>query len=337
MSGPAPIGALPDGREVGATVLDNGQLRATLWDHGARLHDLRLRGHGPGLVLGVRDPGDVTPLLGTFGAVLGPVANRIRGAAFEIDGTRHRVAPGADGHCLHSGPAGLHHKVWEVVEAGAEAVTFAVVLADGEGGFPGNRRIAARYALEGATLRLDLTATTDRTSPVNLAHHPYWSMQDPVSWAGQDLWIGAEHYLPVDGETIPTGEIAPVAGTGFDFRAPRRLDPEEVPRLDHNFCLARAPRPLAPALRLSSEQTGVSLQVATTAPGLQVFDMQPFAIAEEPTLHGHPYPRRAALAVEPQMWPDAMGRPDWPDIVLRPGETWRMTTLYRLSGPGQAR
>lgn len=338
MSGAIPVGTLPDGRPVRGVVLDNGILRATLWDHGARLHDLRLRGHAPGLVLGLRDPGGTTPLLATFGAVLGPVANRIRNARFGIDGRDYAVEAGTDGHCLHSGAAGLHLKTWELVETVADSASFALDLAHGEGGFPGARYVRARYALDGAALRLDLTARTDRPTPMNLAHHPYWTMQDPLSWAGQELWIDAAHYLPVDGATIPTGEIAPVAGTEFDFRVPRRLDPAAVPALDHNFCLSRAPRPLVPALRLASAATGTQLEVATTAPGLQVFDMHPFGIAEEETLHGHPYPRRAALAVEPQMWPDAPGRPDWPGIVLRPGSRWRMAIEYRLAGPAaQAR
>lgn len=333
---PPSAGHLPDGREVRAVTLESDGLRAVLWDHGARLHDLRLAGHAPSLVLGAEAPASYDALLSTFGGIIGPVANRISGARFEIDGEAHDVEAGTNGHCLHGESAGLHLKVWQIAEVAPDAVTFALDLAHGEGGFPGNRHIRARWSLEGTTLRLELSATTDRASPVNLAHHPYWTMHDPRTWAGQDLWIGAESYLPVDGETIPTGEVAPVAGTAFDFREARRLDPDALPPIDHNFCLSAGPRELTPALRLSSRETGVALEIATTAPGLQVFDMRPVAIESEPTLHGHPYPHGAALAVEPQMWPDAPGRPGWPDIVLRPGDTWRMVSEYRLSRSGQA-
>ncbi len=337
MTDPVAIGALPDGRRVRAVTLDNGRLRVTVWDHGARLHDVRMAGHGFSLVLGGREPEVYGSLLSTFGAIIGPVANRIRNARFEIDGTVYQVEAGTNGHCLHSESAGLHGKIWEIAEILPDAVTLALDLPHGEGGFPGNRHVRARYALDGATLRLDLSATTDRATPMGLTHHPYWTMQDPESWGGQTLWIDAAHYLPVDDETIPTGEIAPVGDTGYDFRTPRWLDPDTVPPLDHNFCLAQAPRNLTPCLRLTGPETGLTLEIATTAPGLQVFDMRPFSIEDEPTLHGHPYPAGAALAMEPQMWPDALGRSDWPGIVLRPGDTWRLAAEYRLTAGDQVR
>ncbi len=331
------IGTLPDGREVRAVTLDNGRLRAVLWDYGARLNDLRLKGHDLPLVLGGAGPAAYGGVLDMFGAVMGPVANRIRGAAFEIDGTRHGIEANQDGrHALHCGAAGLHLLTWDIASVSEEAVTFTADLADGAGGLPGRRRIAVRYALDGATLRLEMTAETDRASPINLAHHPFWTMQAPDSWSGERLWVGAERYLPVDGDVIPTGEIAPVADTAFDFRRPVRLDPAGLPPIDHNFCLASGPRALTAVCRLDSPRTGLALEIATTAPGLQVFDMRPLSVEGEQTLHGRPYPPMAGLAIEPQMWPDAPGRPDWPDIVLRPGKTFRQVTEYRLaSGAGE--
>ncbi len=324
-------GRLPDGRAVRALVLESEGLCATLWDHGARLQDLRVAGDDLPRVLGAAYPAQYGGALKMFGSVMGPVANRIRGAVFEIDGARFEVEANQDGrHALHSGSAGLHDRIWEIASCDDRSVTFALDLPDGEGGYPGNRRVRVRWAVEGHVLRLEMEGESDRPTPLSLAHHPFWTMQPPRSWAGQRLWIDAARYLPVDGDTIPTGEIAAVAGTGFDFRAPVRLDPAALPAIDHNFCLSGEPGDLRPVCRLEDAEGRRTLEVATTAPGLQVFDMRPLAVGEAPTLHGAPYPALAALALEPQTWPDALGQPDWPDIVVRPGERFRQVTEYRL-------
>ncbi len=324
-------GRLPDGRAVQAVVLESDGLAATLWDHGARLQYLRVSGDDLPRVLGAPDPAQYGGVLRMFGPVMGPVANRIRGAAFEIDGMRHAVEANQDGrHALHSGSAGLDDRIWEITAADARSVTFALDLDDGEGGYPGRRQVRVRWAVAGHVLRLEMEGESDRATPLSLAHHPFWTMQPPRNWAGQRLWVAADRYLPVDDDTIPTGEIASVAGTGFDFREPVLLDPGALPAIDHNFCLSGAAGDLRAVCRLEDGEGRRGLEIATTAPGLQVFDMRPLAPAEAPTLHGAPYPAMAALAIEPQMWPDALGRPDWPDIVIRPGETFRQVTEYRL-------
>jgi aldose 1-epimerase len=326
-------GALPDGRAVRAVRLESARLTATLWDHGARLQDLRVAGDDLPRVLGAPDPAQYGGALKFFGPIVGPVANRIRGARFEIDGTSHEVEANQDGrHALHSGAAGLHDRIWEIEDASATAATFAISLPDGEGGYPGARRVRVRWSVAGPVLRLEMEATSDRATPLSLAHHPFWTVQEPRGWAGQRLEIAADRYLPVDGETIPTGKVVPVAGTPFDFRRPRVLDPGTLPPLDHNFCLSRRPVPLRRVCRLDSPGTGRSLEIATTAPGLQVFDMRALRVEETPTLHGGPYPAMAALAIEPQMWPDALGRRHWPDIVLAPGKRFAQVTQYRFDG-----
>ncbi|KKK48835.1 hypothetical protein LCGC14_3141120 [marine sediment metagenome] len=131
-------------------------------------------------------------------------------------------------------------------------------------------------------------------------------------------------------ENLPTGDVSPVTGTRFDFRAPIRLLPDATGRLDHNFCLSRLRRAPTPALRLTG-QSGITLEVATTEPGIQVFDMAPLDSGDAPTVHGQPYGNRAGLAFEPQLWPGALHHPDFPDILLHPGEPYRQETRFAFS------
>ena len=325
-------GTLPDGRQIRTVTLDNGTLSATVLDFGAALQDLRRTGVDFPLVLGSPDAAAYGRILSLFGTVIGPVANRIGGAEARIDGTPHRFEANENAcNTLHSGAASTHTKTWEIETQDETSVTLRIELPDGEGGFPGNKVIRSRYALEGDTLIHELTGTTDAATLMNLAHHGFWTAQPPESWGGQLLTIHADAYLPTDDQTLPTGEIRPVEGTPFDFRSARLLDPATDPDFDHNFCLTRAPGPLRPALRLESPETGVVLEMSTTAPGLQVFGMHKFSVEGDETIHGHPYPRHAAFAFEPQMWPDAPGRDDWPAIDLAPAETFRQLATWRVT------
>lgn len=325
-----PFGSLPDGRQVGRVTIGSRALQVSLLDLGAIIQDVRLKDVDHPLVLGGSVAASYAGIVSHFGAVIGPVANRIGGAEARIDGRLHRFEANEGRNTRHSGSAGTHLKVWTLLRHDPDAALFRIDLPDGEGGFPGNRRVTAAYRVEGTALSIQLTGTTDSPTLMNLASHPYWALQPPeLGQSGLTLQVGADHYLPVTEETLPTGEIAPVAGTDFDFRSPRPIE-AGGPALDHNFCLASAPRALAPAARLGSG-TGITLDIETTAPGLQVFDMAPFGVAE-PTIHGAPYPPRAGLALEPQLWPDAPGRQAWPDITLRPGEIFSQSTRHVFSG-----
>lgn len=326
-----PFGTLSDGRAVQRVEIASDALSVALLDLGALVHDVRLEGVDHALTLGSPDLRAYEGVMSHFGAIMGPVANRISGAEAEIDGRTYRFEANQDGrHTRHAGAAGTHRKVWRIDAYGADHVTFGLDLPDGEGGFPGNRALMARYRVEGRVLHMELRAATDAPTLINLANHAYWTLHNSPDWGGQTLRILADRYLPTTDENLPTGEIADVAGTAYDFRDPRSLTVGETPKLDTNFCLADAPRPLTPALSLAAP-SGLTLEVATTAPGLQVFDMGSFG-AYVATHHGRPYAPRAALAFEPQLWPDAPGRAAWPDIVLRPGETFAQATSYTLSG-----
>lgn len=328
------FGTLADGRRVHSVTLRHGSLSARILTLGAILQDLRLDGVDHALTLGSESLAAYEGPMNYFGAVVGPVANRIAGARAQIAGRDCRFEANQDGrHVLHGGPSGPHAQVWTVEEASGDSVTLSLALADGLGGFPGNRRIAAHYALTpDQGLAVTLTADTDAPTLMNLAHHGYWNLDGGATWEGHSLQILAEHVLPTTGECLPTGEIRAVAGTEFDFREPRRLAAGSTPPLDHNFCLARARRPLAPALRLTG-QSGLSMEVSTTEPGLQVFTAEPIDCAPHPSHRGAPYGARAGVAIEPQFWPDAPNHPGFPQIALAPGETWRQDSLFRFTRP----
>ncbi len=321
-------GRMADGRAVHALHLTGGGLSLRLLTLGATVQDLRLAGVDWPLVLGAADPADYSGPLLYAGAIVGPVANRIAGARAFIAGRLCHFEANEGRTLLHSGARGLHARIWAVEDAGPDHATLRADLADGEGGFPGNRTIRARFRLASpATLTLDLTATSDVMTIVNLAHHGYWNLDGSADTGGHRLAVAADRYLAVDAAMIPTGPPLSVAGTSYDFRAALQLS--GAPPLDHNFCLASARRDLTEVATMTGS-SGVRLSIATTEPGLQVYDGRHLAVAAGGGLDGRAYGPRAGMAFEPQVWPDAPNRPDFPPAVLGPGESYRQTTRFRL-------
>lgn len=309
------FGITPSGLTVEAVDLRAGNMVATVLTYGAILRHISLTPEGHNLTWGSDSLDDYADRMRYHGALIGPVANRISGASATI-GARHcRFDANQDeGITLHSGTKGTFQNLWTLTEEGPSHAVLTLHLADGEGGFPGNRQITARYDLEPDRLRLTLDVTTDALTPVNLANHSYWNLDGSQSFEGHQLRIAADHYLPVTKAVTPTGEIAPVAGTAFDFRTSRQLA-GGAPPLDTNFCLSKERRALREVLWLTG-QGGITMALATTEPGLQIFDSRP----------GY-----RALAIEAQYWPDALANPAFPSILLRPAEPWQQVTEWRFS------
>ena len=325
------FGATRTGDRVEAVDLVGGGLRATVLTLGATVQDLRLAGTDWPLVLGAGSVAAYEGPLLYAGAIVGPVANRIAGASAVIAGRRHTFEANEGGTTtLHSGAAGLHARLWRIETAAEDRVTLGIGLADGDGGFPGNRRITATFRLaDPGDLLIELTAVTDAESPVNLAHHGYWTLDGTPDTRRHRLRVAAEHYLPVDAALIPTGEVRPVSDTGFDLRGGRRL--ADAPPLDHNYCLSGARRDLTEVAELVGA-SGIRLRLATTEPGLQVYDGRHFAPG--PDRHGHvPH---AGIALEAQGWPDALNQTGFPSVMLRPGEIYRQVTRFRIERPDKA-
>lgn len=327
------IPALPDadirpfGAGVQAVHLTAGELRAVVLTRGAILQDLRLAGTPWSLTLGSASLGAYDGPMGYFGAVVGPVANRIAGAAAELDGRRLRFVANEGTTLLHGGTSGTQAQDWRIAEAGPDRAVLALDLPDGLGGFPGNRRLRAEWRVAApAVLELALSATTDAPTLMNLANHSYWNLDGRDSVLGHRLRVAADAMLPVDAAMIPTGAVQPVAGP-FDLRAGRVLDGSEG--FDHNFCCAGGATP-AFAAELAG-RSGVRLVLETTAPGLQVYDGRKLATAPWPGHAGQPYGPHGGIALEPQLWPDAPHHAGFPSIRLDPGAVWRQLTRWHFT------
>ncbi len=302
----------------------NDHLRARLSPLGAGLVGLWHGAVQNSLVLGYADG---TPA-GYMGALVGPVANRIGGAAVTVDGTRWQMQANEGTTCLHSGDDGLHSRLWTVSDRNATEVTFALTLAHGDCGLPGLRRITARYAVQETTLQLEITATTDRATVMNIAHHPYWNLAGSGTIESHELRVFGDSYLPVDAAKLPTGAQAPVSDLGLSAQAATRL--EQAAPLDHNICLGvrrEAPQPAA----CLTGPNGLHLTISTTEPGLQVYDGAGLPEQSEAAVLGAKIGAYAGIALEPQGWPDAPHHDNFPPIVLQSGNNYRQNTLYTLN------
>lgn len=322
-----PFGRLPDGRTVQRLELAGGGLRLALLTHGARVQDLRLDGIAHPLVLGAPELGPYLDGMCYFGAIVGRFANRIAGGSFVLDGRRHRLDRNFLGrHCLHGGAGGTAHLLWRIADLAADRAVLRLDLPDGDMGFPGAMQVEARYALPGgAVLAVEIEARSDAPTPCSFAPHGLFNLDGSADIAAHELEIAAGAYLPVDAELIPTGEVAPVAGTRFDYRRPRPVGRDG---LDHNFCLDGEPGSLRRVARLRGPASGIALEIDADGPGLQVYDGG--QIDGLAGLEGRRYGPLAGIALEPQAWPDAPNRPHFPPAILRPGEVWRRRVRFRF-------
>jgi aldose 1-epimerase len=324
------FGRAPDGSRVDLVRLRNGGTTAALMTWGASLQDFRLDGLDRSLVLGSPLFDAYPARMRHYGAIAGPVANRIAGGQFTIDGRTYELERNEKGiTTLHGAGTGTGLRNWRLDGYDERRCAFTLRHGDGESGFPGNLDIRAVYALgDDGALRLDIEAVTDAPTFCNLAHHSYWNLDGTADLAAHRLSIAADSYLPVDERLVPLGDPQPVTGTRFDYRETAPVLEPSGTLLDHNFCLAGADA-LKPACTLSAGD--VRLDVSTTEPGLQVYDGTGIDTGEWAGHGGKPYGRHAGLAIEPQNWPDAPNRSGYPPSLLRPGETYRQTSIFHVT------
>jgi aldose 1-epimerase len=315
------------------TEITNGRLTARLIPFGASLVDLRLESVDRPLILGLADLADYPRHGLLFGAVVGRHANRIGNARVEIEGERYALEANEPPHHLHGGANGFAVRDWRLKWTSAAAAVFELFSPDDDAGFRGNLTVTAIYRiLPPATLSLTLEAATDQTTIVNLCHHPYFNLDGRPDVSTHELTIAADRYLPSGPDLLPTGEIAAVAGTRFDFREPHRLT--NVPRaagetFNHNYCLADAPRP-DPVFGARLHAAELTMELWTTQPGLHFYEG--YRIANCPTgLDGRHYGPRAGLCLEAQNWPDSPNHADFPSAILPAGALYRQVTEYRFS------
>lgn len=277
-----------------------------------------------------------------FGSAIGRYANRIANAMFELDGTAYRLPANDGAHHLHGGPRGFHVVLWEAEaseSSGAPAVLLRRTSASGEQGYPGNLSVEMRYTLtHDNALRLDYSATTDAPTVVNLTNHAYFNLAGAETVLDHVLTIHGAHFLPVDGTLVPCGEALPVRGTAFDFTAAARIgermaqDHEQfVPArgYDHCWVLDTAGSLEKAAAELYDPQSGRVMTIHTTQLGLQFYSGN-FLDGTVTGKGGLRYAKYGGLCLETQHFPDSPNRPAFPSTVLRPGEVYRQTTVYRF-------
>lgn len=293
---------------------------ATVSVLGATLRTLRVPdrdGDSGNILVGFESPEEWLANKPFFGATVGRYANRIAHGKFHIGGEGFAVSRNEGEHHLHGGVRGFDKAVWKTEAAGAHSVKFSHHSPDGDEGYPGNLRVEVEYTLGVRSLTWQATATTDRTTPVNLTNHAYYNLSGnpSASVLGHHLRIDAAKYLPVDATRIPTGERKDVAGTPFDFTSHTSIG-ENLAKLegtfDHNFIL-NDPGNLRIVAVLRDPASGRCMELSSNQPGLQLY------LA---TNLGHPH---SALCLEPQQFPDAPNRSDFPNPFLHPGEIYSHT------------
>ncbi|MCC4600694.1 aldose epimerase family protein [Xanthomonas melonis] len=331
------FGQLPDGTEVHALRLrSDAGLEAEVLTYGGILHALRLttaRGVVP-LVLNLPDLPAYAADGDSLNILVGRFGNRIAGARYTLDGVTHTLAANEGRNQLHGGLRGFGRRVWTLLEQAPDQVVLGYDSPDGEEGYPGTLQVRARLALHGHSLLLEFEAWCDAATPLNLTHHPYFNLSgDPQRpAASQVLRVPADRYLPVDAESIPTGEIASVAGTPFDFRTAAalagRIDPAHpqiVLGKGYDQCLVLADG--APCVaELYSPHSGVAMRIDSDAPAVQLYEGQ--------HLDAHHPGLGRGICLEPQDYPDAPNHPHFPSTILRPGEVYRRRIAYRFACPG---
>lgn len=325
------------------TLTGDDGIVARVSDLGATLVELHVPdrdGRLADVTLGFDDvAGYESPANKYFGATVGRVANRIAGARFELDGRSFQLAANEPPHAIHGGPQrGFSKVLWRLVRADDAEVELAYTSADGEEGYPGTLEAAATYRLVGRELEIRYRARADRRTPVNLTNHAYWNLAGAGNGTilDHELTIAAQRYTPTDDELIPTGGTQPVAGTALDLTTSTRigerlaeLEPTGAMGYDHNYVIDGEPGSVRFAARLRDPRSGRVLELSTDQPGVQFYSGN--RLTGERGKAGQVYVRNGGLCLEPQHHPDSLHRPEFPSIVLEPGETYEHVSRLMFS------
>lgn len=324
----ADFGKTQDGSEVKLITLHNSRgMSAQIITYGAIIKELRApnrNGNFTNILLTTNTLQGFQHGFGGAAAIIGRVANRIKGAQFDLDGTTYKLNANAGTNTIHGGRKGFAQSVWKVADVSTKTNESSVKLTylskDGEEGFPGNLKVSVTYTLtDNNELRIDYEAETDKPTIANLTNHAYWNLAGGGSCLDNILWIPSDSYTPADADLIVTGEILPLKGTLMDFNQPTRIGNRieqlkpQMTGYDHNFILGED-KVMKMAARLVEPKSGRIMEVRTTQPAVQLFTANHL---------GH-----TAVCLETQHYPDSIHHPNFPSIVVRPGEPLKETTLF---------
>ncbi|WP_255462357.1 aldose epimerase family protein [Granulicella sp. WH15] len=343
-----PFGTMPDGTTVDLYTLKSTSLEVSITNYGARVVAIRTpdrTGKVANVALGydtlddyLHDPSSY------YGAVVGRYGNRLAKGQFTIDGHQYQVPQNDHGQSLHGGTHGFDKIVWAAKEI-ANGVELSLVSKDGDMGFPGTLTVHVKYTVAGDALHIDYSATTDKTTVINVTNHSYFNLAGEGSGLilGHEMQIEADAFTPVDAVLIPTGVLEPVKGTPFDFHkstviGDRIGNDDEQLKLgggyDHNWVLNGPNGVMKTAARAYDPSTGRVLTVTTTEPGVQFYSGN-FLTGAKPGHEGHLYPKRSGFCLETQHYPDSPNHPKFPSTELKPGQTMHSTTVFTFTTQGK--
>ena len=314
-------------------------LELQVLDLGSTMHALEVTcgdGVRRNVLLGHPSPQEYLDSTAYIGGTIGRYANRIAAGRFVLDGVEHQLGTHDRGNHLHGGPDGFDRRVWDIVEVGDDHARLHLESPDGDQGYPGSLHVSARFSVAGEALQLELEATTDAATIVNLTSHAYFDLAGTGSIDDHIITIPSDRYTPVDGTGIPTGGHVSVDGTPFDLRRPtelgsaiRRAHPQVVAAqgIDHNLVIdGSGPRPVA---TLESALARLRLVVSSDQPGLQVYTGN-FLDGTTRGTDGRLLRQGAGIALEPQRFPDTPNRSEFGSAELRPGELYRSTIVWEF-------
>lgn len=337
------FGTLPDGTQVEELSLRHGKLACQIITYGGAVRALTVpdrAGRPVDVVLGFDRLEDYLAHDKYLGALIGRYGNRIGGARFPLNGVEYPLTANDGPNHLHGGPKGFDKRVWTVERRSADAVTLSLTSPAMEEGYPGALRAEVTYRLTDDALELDYLASADADTPCNLTNHSYFNLagHDAGEIGAQFIRLPARFYTPTDPGSIPTGEIAPVAGTPMDLRAGAAMGAGwdgDFPQLrqaggfDHNWVVPGPVGALRPAGEAWSDQTGIRLRVFTTQAGIQFYSGN-YLDGCPAGKGGAPYARRHGFCLETQSFPDTPNIGHFPSALLRKGQCYHHTTVYRF-------
>ena len=337
----AEFGKLPNGTPVELFTLTNSSgLVAKVSNYGTIITELHVpdrAGKTGDIVLGFDHLEQYLKGHPYFGCTVGRVANRIAKGRFILEGKTYNLAVNNGPNHLHGGLVGFDKVVWHAEPQSGASVKFTYTSADGEESYPGQVAVTVVVTLTDANeLSIDYSAVTDKPTPVNLTNHSYFNLAGEGDVLNHEMMIAADHFTPKDEASIPTGEIKPVKGTPMDFTKPHPIGSrfsqiEEKPAgYDHNYVLNSGGKSLGLAARVFEPRTGRVMEVRTTEPGVQLYTAN-YLDGSLTGKRGVVYRQHCAFCLETQHFPDSVNHPQFPSTILRPGQTYRQTTVHKFT------